>query len=112
MLAAHGDFFGNSKIIFRRVLPVDKVHRFVILADGRLDLGAITQQLIHVFVVGVEGFVRIIGCRPQRIERFGDQRGGITTPAEVGTQQGFFDVAVIRPVFPFAEIPIVQFLAE
>ena len=60
------------------MLPVNKLHRFKIIADVFFDLNAVAQQFVHVLIILVQLAVVIICLCPKLVQRFGDQWRSVT----------------------------------
>lgn len=100
MVAVQRDFLGDGEIVLRRVFPVDEPDIHGVLARRRLHRHAVAQQAVHRLVVVVQTAVGVVGLGAQPVERAADLRGMVITLGEIGGEQIFFDIAVIRAVSP------------
>jgi hypothetical protein len=69
---AKSDLFSNRKVVLFRVFPVDELDSLKILARFRFDRDAIAEQLVDIFIVGIEAFVVVVGGNPQFVQCPGD----------------------------------------
>lgn len=113
MLALHRDFFGDSKVVVERMIPIDQIDGFCVLPHIGLDFDAVAQQAIDILVDIIEASGLIASYLLKFIQRFADQRIAISLPLEKGDQQQIpLDIAIVQAFFPVPQIPVPQFLPE
>ena len=110
-LVLDGDFLGDVKIIFQRMLPVHKLDCNLMLADRLADLHPIAQLFIGLLVQVVEVYRLISGGILQFLQSAADKHRRITLAGQELRQQLGFNIGV----FPFSEITqigITKFLGK
>ena len=112
VLASQRDLFGNREIVLCWLVPIHEVDCFRGLPRFDFHVHAVAQQAIHRLVVVIQAAVGIAGFRGQPVECPADLRRAVAALGQVGRQQPDFDVAVVRPVRPIAEVAIAEFIAE
>ena len=84
----------------------------VLLAHVGLDLDAVAQQAIDGLVDIVEALGLVAGDLVEFVQGAVDERLAVALALEEGAQIGLFDVAVVRPLFPVAQVVVAQGVAE
>ena len=96
--SAQRDFFHDHEVVPLRVFPVDEFYRFGHLARFDFHRHAVAQHGIDGPVVIVEAVVRVFRFNAQQVDGAANLRHGVTGLDEVGAEQVFLDVAVVRTV--------------
>ena len=106
--AVDGDLFGQRKVIVLRLLPVDQPDGLALLAHLVFDLDAIAQQAVDRFVAVVETLGLVTGRFVQLVERLGNQRFAVAPGAQHRAQKFSFNIAIVGPLGPVAQIIIAE----
>ena len=107
----NGDLFRDSKVVGRRVGPVDQPNRLVVFTYPGRDLHAITQPFIHgaIHVIGDAGLI------PSHPLQFGNGAGDqrfVILALEPSAEVFLLDVSVAGPVVPVPKIFVAKRIAE
>jgi len=107
LLVFERDLLGEAKVVFLRVLPVDKVDGVVRFTDRDLHGDAVAEELVNA-EIGTIGRVvaRGIGGNFEFLQRGRDVGGRVAAFVEVGPEQFRFDATVFLPLGPVAEVAV------
>ena len=112
VVAAQRHLLRDGEVVLLRLLPVDELDGLGDLAGLDLHRHAVAQQAVDLLVVVVEAAVGIARLGAQLVEGFGDLRRAVAALGQVGGEQAFLDVAVVRAVGPIAEVAVAEFVTE
>jgi hypothetical protein len=106
--ALDGHFLGEGEVVVLPVLPIDQIDGLIIIADSGLDLDAVAQLRIDIFVDIVDVAVLIARYSLEFVYCAVDEILGVGSLfVQEGAQQALFDVAVIGALAPVAQIVVV-----
>ena len=108
-LVLDGDFLGDVKIIFQRMLPVHKLDCSLMLADRLADLDPIAQLFIGLLVQVVEVYRLISGGILQLLQSTTNEYRRIALAGQEFRQQFGFNIGVFS-LGEIAQIGVPKFL--
>ncbi|VVB64062.1 Uncharacterised protein [uncultured archaeon] len=104
---------GNGEMVTFRMLPVYQPDRLRLLARAFLHFYAVTQEAVDFLVAVVEATALVACCAGQHMQGTVDQPAFITLFFfEEGTKVTRFDVSVILPIDPVAQVVVAQSVAK
>jgi hypothetical protein len=113
VLAGHGHFFGNGEVVVFWLLPINEPDGLGLLPGAGLDLDAVAQQAVDRFVGVVEMFAFAQGGGlVEAVQRPADQDLIVAAPLQPVAQQPFFNVGVVGPILPVAQVGVAELLPE